>query len=72
VDGIWSLFAQAGHTSGVKNNVYVADLTAAGVNLPAPILSLFAGNRRAIRARYPSANPEWYGLHTGVSGCAAV
>lgn len=71
IDGTWSITTLPNMVSGQKLNTYVADLSGV-TELFAPILSLFAGPRRAIRARYPSANPETYGLHTIPTGYARM
>ena len=59
-DYVWNLVAESGHVSGRLQpgvNVYVADLSQ---SLPQgmPVLGLRVNDVRAIRARYPNANPE--------------
>jgi hypothetical protein len=59
VDGQWLPGPQSGHYSGQKFNVYVAPLApAAGAGVAFPFDTLFYNGRRAVRARYPNANPE--------------
>lgn len=56
-DANWSPTPESGHVSGqfVKKNIYVADLTGQGVT---SIPGLRQDGQRAIRARFPNANPE--------------
>lgn len=64
-DGYWSLSWIPGHVSGQRFNVWVADTSAYDLE---PFAQLFRGSdgdfRRAMRARYPSANLETTGLWT--------
>ena len=58
-DGVWAPDAQGGHFSGYKTpslsfNVWTANVSGAVL----PFDTLFVGNRRAVRARYPNGNPE--------------
>lgn len=57
-DNVWSPVQEGGHVSGymaVPPNVYVADLSSMGLS---DVPGLRVNGRRAIRARYPNADPE--------------
>ena len=64
-DGLWAPVEDSTATSGRKLNIMVADLS--GQN-PTTFTTLFLNGRRAIRARYPNANPETMRLHTYPTG----
>jgi hypothetical protein len=68
IDGGWSLTADSGRTSGLKLNVYVADVSAVLPGLAQPVLSMFADGNRIWPARYPSSNPMTTGLYTATTG----
>ena len=65
VDGLWVPKSVAGTISGRKLKILVADLSDQNPN---NFTSLFINGRRAVRARYPSGNPETMGLHTNPTG----
>ena len=65
VDGLWAPYNQTGHYSGKKQQILMANLSGQD---PIPFTTLFINGRRAIRARYPDANPETMGLHTNPTG----
>ena len=55
--------------SGVKLNIYVADLSDIQFD-ESKFTSLFINNKRQILARYPNGNPEYTGYHTENTGFA--
>ena len=69
VDGLWAPYNQTGHYSGKKQQILMANLSGQD---PIPFTTLFINGRRAIRARYPDANPETMGLHTNPTGYVSV
>ena len=57
-DGVYAPTSEAGHVSGYSSrgpNIYVADMSTSGIS---SIPGLRVNGARAIRARYPNANPE--------------
>ncbi len=64
-DGVWQPTRQSGHTSGQRLNVWRADVSRFRLQ---PFAQLWRGKdggfRRQSRARFPSANPEVFGLWT--------
>ena len=65
VDGRWNTLLTSGVISGKKVLIYYADISSYYLK---KVDSVFINNRRAIRARYPNANPETMGLHTNPTG----
>ena len=55
--------------SGVKLNIYVADLSDIQFD-ESKFTSLFINNKRQMLARYPNGNPEYTGYHTENTGFA--
>ena len=65
IDKQWDPKPRPGAVSGKKASILFSDLSS---QKPTPFTSLFIGGRRAVRARYPNANPETTGLHTNPTG----
>lgn len=70
IDGEFRMISSKGVTSGVKLNIYVADLSDIDID-DSKFTSLFINGKRQILARYPNGNPEYTGYHTANSGFAA-
>lgn len=71
IDGEFRMVSSKGVTSGVKLNIYVADLSDIDID-DSKFTSLFINGKRQILARYPNGNPEYTGYHTANSGFAAA
>lgn len=65
VDNENVLVSEEHHISGIRQNIYKADLSS--FHLPA-FSQLYAEDRRLILARYPNANVDYQGVHTDPSG----
>lgn len=71
VDGEFRTVDDAGVVSGVKLNIYVADLSNVEFD-EEHFTALFINDKRQILARYPNGNPEYTGFHTQNSGFAGA
>lgn len=67
IDGEFTMSTASGVTSGVKLNIYVADLSDIDFD-DSKFTALFINDKRQILARYPNGNPEYTGFHTANSG----
>ncbi|XP_057307631.1 uncharacterized protein LOC130645609 isoform X2 [Hydractinia symbiolongicarpus] len=65
VDGMWDTVNHTGVVSGKKVTIYSADLSSANLK---KVDQVFINGRRAVKARFPNANPETMGLHTIPTG----
>ena len=69
IDGEFRKITAKNLVSGVKLNIYVADLSDIQFD-ESKFTSLFINNKRQILARYPNGNPEYTGYHTENTGFA--
>ena len=69
IDGEFRTITAENVVSGVKLNIYVADLSDIQFD-ESKFTSLFINNKRQILARYPNGNPEYTGYHTENTGFA--
>ena len=69
LDGEFRTVDDKGVISGVKLNIYVADLSKVDFD-EEHFTALFINDQRQILARYPNGNPEYTGYHTENSGFA--
>lgn len=69
IDGEFRTIDAEGVVSGVKLNIFVADLSNEEFD-ESKFTSLFINDKRQILARYPNGNPEYTGYHTENTGFA--
>lgn len=69
IDGEFRTVDSSSAISGVKLNIYVADLSEIDFD-EEKFTSLFINGKRQILARYPNGNPEYTGYHTENTGFA--
>ena len=69
IDGEFRTVDGTGVISGVKLNIYVADLSKVDLD-DSHFTALYINDKRQILARYPNGNPEYTGYHTKNSGFA--
>ena len=70
IDGEFLMNAGSGTVSGVKLNIYVADLSDVEIDED-HFSALYINDKRQILARYPNGNPEYTGYHTNNTGFMA-
>lgn len=68
--GEFLMNAGSGMVSGVKLNIYVADLSEVEMD-EEHFSALYINEKRQILARYPNGNPEYTGYHTNNTGFMA-
>ena len=69
IDGEFRTVDSTAAVSGVKLNIYVADLSSVDFD-DSKFTALYINDKRQILARYPNGNPEYTGYHTENSGFA--